>query len=204
MIKMRSYFSLVLLMFLFACEANDEPASRRAITDQAITESTIAGLESELVIQESGAKAMNANSYTLAIDLSINESQLIDGKVMVESTVKNVSKESVKLLSYNTPLDSSVLGKIFEVKVGDQVEKKLIQYIGIMAKRLPPGKDDYIEILPGQVVNQALDITKSYKFCRNMSYSVSFARHLYDDSGALVTFKAVKAAFELTESFKSC
>ena len=69
-----------------------------------------------------------------------------------------------------------------------------------MAKRLPPVEEDYIEILPGQVVQQTLDITKSYKFCRNMSYSVSFARDIYDDSGVPIKFKAEKATFELMES----
>ena len=204
MIKMRPYLSLVLLVSLFACDANDESALSQAITDQAITESTIADVKINLVNQDSEVKAMDSSSYLLTIDLSILENQLAKGNVVVEAKVKNISNESVKLLPFNTPLDSSVLGKVFEVESGDQIEQELIQYVGIMAKRLPPVEEDYIQILPGQVVRQTLDITKSYKFCRNMSYTVSFARDIYDDSGVPMKFKAEKATFELMESLMQC
>jgi len=187
-----------------ACEANDELAPSQATIGKAIVESTIADLEGELVNQGNEVKAMDSSSYLLTIDLSIVEKKLSEGNVVVESKVKNISKERVRLLSYNSPLDSSVLGEIFEVKSGGQGGQELIQYVGIMAKRLPPLEEDYIEILPGQVVRQALDITKSYKFCRNMSYSVSFVRDLYDDSGVPMKFKATRAAFEPMKSFKQC
>ena len=197
--KVRPYLSLILIASMFACEANDEPALSQAIADQAIAEST-----NTLVNPDSEAKAMDSSSYSLTMDLSINETQLTNGNIVVETTVKNISKESIKLLSFNTPLDSSVLGRIFEVKVGEPAGQELIQYVGIMAKRLPPVEEDYIEILPDQVVQQALDITKSYKFCRNMSYSISFARDIYDDSGVPIKFKAKKATFDVMESFKQC
>ena len=98
---------------MFACEANDEPALSQAIADQAIAES-----KNTLVNPDSEAKAMDSSSYSLTMDLSINETQLTNGNIVVETTVKKISKESIKLLSFNTPLDSSVLGRIFEVKVG--------------------------------------------------------------------------------------
>ncbi len=146
---------------------------------------------------------MDVDMPALLISLSIDERELNLGQVVVVAEVKNISSETIRLFTYNTPIDSSVLGRIFDVRYGSKNDQKLT-YVGLMAKRLPPTPEDYVEILPDQIASGTFNITSSYKFCGNTRYLITFTRGLYDDSEVPVVYSATPVWLNPIGSLPNC
>jgi hypothetical protein len=106
----------------------------------------------------SGAGARDGVSPTVTEKLSVDSHS---GKVLVKITVDNQSDHIVyvprALMSATEPE-----GRMFDVR--DSSNSDPLDYIGMMVKRPPPGKNDYIAVKPHSKLSNTLDITQSYRF----------------------------------------
>ena len=111
----------------------------------------------------------------LVLTLKIDQVELDAGRVVVISKLLNNSESTITLLPWNTPFDSQVNGKIFNVLlINTEFDGHEIDYQGRMMKRQAPTQSDFIDLVRKQIIEQSLDITNYYKFCANKRYGLSF------------------------------
>ena len=85
-------------------------------------------------------------SETLDVTLLAAGSFTAGSPVELRMRVKNSTGKPQKLCTYHT-LFEGLRNDIFDVKTGDGSK---IDYRGMMAKRAPPGDDDFITLAPGE------------------------------------------------------
>lgn len=78
--------------------------------------------------------------------------------VEVTLVVENPAPEAGRFCDYHTPFEG-IRNDIFEVTGPDG---KALAYRGMMAKRAPPGPDDYVAIGAGQRLEATVDLRDAY------------------------------------------
>ena len=102
--------------------------------------------------------------------------------------ITNNTEKSMKVLKWNTPLESTLRADIFNVSI----DNKKVSYIGIMVKRkVPPRAEDYIIFQPKETKTINLDISNYYKMDSSGIYAISYKRSiefaLADDNNTFKT-----------------
>lgn len=100
------------------------------------------------------------------------------GPVMVEFTLTNRGTEAVSVLSWYTPAEG-LRSDVFTVTRGGEQ----LHYRGIMAKRLDPPREAYLQLGPGESHRVMLDLTAGYGVKGAGDYSVVFDGVLDDVAG---------------------
>ncbi|TNF38589.1 MAG: hypothetical protein EP329_00125 [Deltaproteobacteria bacterium] len=93
-----------------------------------------------------------------------------DGKRELVFAVTNGTKKKLKLCTYFTPFEG-FLGELLEVRHEDGGEA---QYLGISVKRGKPGKDDYIQVAPGETREVTFNLAEHYDLSKKGRYTVQF------------------------------
>lgn len=88
----------------------------------------------------------------------------------LEMKVENLGKEKFTFLPWKTPIENSFTGKFMEITF----DNKKIEYSGIMVKRMPPTKEDYITLKPNESVTGKINLLDGYKFTKKGVYSIQF------------------------------
>lgn len=134
----------------------------------------------------------------------INQEAIVNGLVMLESTLTNNDSE-LRFLPWNTPFDESLSGRFLRVtEVRADGSKKELAYQGRMVKRRSPSEEDYLVVGTGQMLKNQLDITKSYSFCRNRRYSIGLAGELLDADSQPIKGKFSEVQFQANATFPTC
>lgn len=159
----------------------------RSITYRAYQALKMLGVRSSIVglsIALSGCgelTAQNKESGVLKIEMSVSDSQLQNGSVVLKSTLVNSTGQKITFLPWNTPYGAAVNGRFLKVvEHVDGSEDIELSYMGLMVKRRQAVAADYLSLGIGEVMENTLDITKNYNFCQNRLYSISFAGDLFD------------------------
>ncbi|AZO24301.1 MAG: peptidase M35 [Mesorhizobium sp.] len=97
-----------------------------------------------------------------------------DTPLIIDFTLTNRSRSSIRVLSWTTPING-VSADLFSVTRGSQP----IQYIGRLAKRGEPTEADFINIEPGQSISAPVDLSLYYAIYEAGNYAVT-----YDTEGA--------------------
>lgn len=117
-----------------------------------------------------GAGARDGVSPQVTEKVSVTSSA---GKVLVKVTVDNGSDKVVyvprALMSATEPQ-----GRLFDVRDGSNGDP--LDYVGMMVKRPPPGKKDFVAVKPHSKLFNIVDITRSYRFQTGRhAYQISLA-----------------------------
>lgn len=107
-------------------------------------------------------------NITFSIELKTSKQKA--GSSNIAISIKNNSNEDLKLLKWNTPLESTLSANIFDVK---QDGKKTI-YIGRLVKRGKPTDDDFTLLKAGEVINTTIEIAKYYKMDKKAKYQIGY------------------------------
>lgn len=91
------------------------------------------------------------------------------GGTEVRMTVHNPSDAAQRFCRYHTPFEG-IRNRIFRV-VGSDGEE--ISYEGMMAKRAPPGPEDFLLVAPGKDLQATVDLERGYAM-KSGSYSVNY------------------------------
>lgn len=150
------------------------------------------------------AGCVNDSAAALTMEMKVETSPLASGAVVVSTRVNSSFSSPVRILRWNTPLDTAVTGRFLRVlDVTGKVPVEIL-YQGIMVKRGEPHPQDYVEINPKSSVENTLDISESYRFCRDRRYVIEMVASFYTSDrvehkvlGGLVEFTA-------SNSFPSC
>jgi hypothetical protein len=161
-----------------------------------------------LVIALSGCDELPAQTEfpdSLILQMSVSDSQLQDGRVVLESSLENRTNQKRTFLPWNTPFDVAVTGRFLKVveHLGDGRSKEL-SYIGIMVKRRPAVVTDFQFLGIGERKENRLEITKNYNFCQERRYSISFTGQLYDLNNQMIPFYSSVAQFATGVAFPLC
>ena len=152
--------------------------------------------------------AQNKEPGVLKIEMSVSDSQLQNGSVVLKSTLLNSTAQNITFLPWNTPFDVAVKGRFLKVvEHTDSSEDVELSYIGFMVKRRQAVAADYLGLGKGEVIENTLDITKNYNFCQNRLYSISFTGDLFDlDHKAIPVDPSVAkvAKFATGRAFSRC
>jgi peptidyl-Lys metalloendopeptidase len=100
----------------------------------------------------------------------------LDDDLMVSVTYRNMSDQTIKLLTWSTALNGGLTEDLFSVEfLGQQ-----IPYVGIHAKRLAPIDSDYTELAAGQSASASINLLRSYPINFKGEYHIAIR-----ESGAL-------------------
>ncbi|NIM14354.1 MAG: protease [Candidatus Aminicenantes bacterium] len=107
--------------------------------------------------------------------LKAEESYTVGKGVNIDFTLKNLTKKTLWVLTWYTPLEG-INGDIFRVtRDGEE-----IQYIGRMVKRGSPARKDYLRIGPGESVSAKVDLSSAYDLSKAGEYRVEFNGRIHD------------------------
>lgn len=120
--------------------------------------------------------------------------------------LENKSSQSISILLWNTPLDSAVTGDFLTVKQLHDGKFVALDYQGPKVKRPAPEIHDYLSLKPKQVIENKLDITKSYNFCDGGTYNISFQGELsqYSQSAPSVRIETSVVTLDISNPLPDC
>lgn len=84
--------------------------------------------------------------------------------------VENLGNKKFTFLPWKTPIENSFTGEFMEIFF----DSEKIKYSGIMVKRTPPTKEDYITLKSNESVTGKIDLLDGYKFSKKGIYSIKF------------------------------
>lgn len=131
------------------------------------------------VLSACGAQSdVQRKGMSLQLSLSVDQAELLTGKVILEPKLSNFTQANVVFLPWNTPFEPSLNGDFFKIThlVG---ALQPLEYQGLMVKRAAPQTEDYLLIEAGGSLTNRLDITKSYTFCNGVDYKLEFKGVFY-------------------------
>ena len=104
----------------------------------------------------------------LEVELKVQGVYKAGHEMMIEMTVSNPTSGQRTFCRYHTPFEG-MRNDIFSVSASIRD----VEYRGIMAKRGPPGKGDFITLEPGASRSATVDLSKGYDIPPG-SYALSY------------------------------
>jgi len=98
----------------------------------------------------------------------------------VTYTLKNVSKQVVKILPWYTPLE----GFMSDLFIVTDAKTTALTYQGPMIKRAAPNSDEYLTIYPNESVSAKVNLQKAYQISSghyNVAMKTKFIQLLYNN-----------------------
>ena len=90
-------------------------------------------------------------------------------------TVTNKGESDVSVCTYYSPLEGGIRNKRV-VKVVDVETGEELPYTGMMAKRMPPSADDYIDIAAGDAVSVEFSLGRAAEVQAGKQYRLELGR----------------------------
>lgn len=113
-----------------------------------------------LVVKET-APMVPVKKTTLEVTLLPAEGLTAGKPIQFRQRVRNSTGVELKFCRYHT-LFEGLRNDVLDVKNGDGID---LDYRGMMAKRAPPGPEDFITVAPGaEVVSEWVDVSEGYAF----------------------------------------
>lgn len=155
------YLSILVAVLSLGCSSsdmknNDESADVRVLSQTAEPDEAAAmSVKAPLVAQISAAQT----------EFKLGES------VFIEFKVENVSGEAVKILPWNTPLESRLNADVFNI----ERDGTRALFIGRKMRRPEPTEADYVVIESGSSLKNSVDLTQAYNLALAGTYTVEYA-----------------------------
>lgn len=147
---------------------------------------------------------MANNDSDLLLSMSVDQSELINGEVVLVSELFNNKQQRVSVLPWNTPLDSSVNGHFLRIVKQSSSQETELSYQGRMVKRMAPSPESYVHLDAGKSYENRLNLTNSYNFCRDSEYTIHFVGSFYAPEAVLMPVVVDPIKFRTSQAFGVC
>lgn len=119
---------------------------------------------------------MKAATETLAVDLSVD---VLGKRPRASLTFVNGTAHNVFLEKVNACVSGKIENDVFQITSNGVP----LRYVGMLAKRNPPGPQDFVKIVPGQKLISVVFLDDAYEFLQGQhSYTARYsALHDYPD-----------------------
>jgi len=124
-----------------------------------------------------GASAAHAQ-----VNVTLSPAQPAVGRgdnVLVSVTLTNTSDTIQHLLRWRTP-QQSLEAPLFEV----QRDGQSVRYLGRRIKRTAPGPADYLQLAPGEVLTQTVELSRFYEMSITGNYTIRYRSPAMPTPGA--------------------
>ncbi|MBX2838141.1 MAG: hypothetical protein KTR35_14885 [Gammaproteobacteria bacterium] len=123
----------------------------------------------------SGDNQSEAASMTLPAPLTANlvavsSAVKLGEPVLVKFSVTNRSQRKVRLLPWNTPLESRLNGDVFTIMHNGAK----VLFVGRKIRRPEPTDADYVALAPGETLENTVDLAQAYNLSALGSYSIAY------------------------------
>ncbi|XP_019848656.1 PREDICTED: uncharacterized protein LOC100635299 isoform X3 [Amphimedon queenslandica] len=108
------------------------------------------------------------------INVSMSASRGHNGEVLCNFEFTNTADEDYYIGTYSTPLEG-IYSSFLTITYQDGTD---VQYMGILARRLPPTKKTFKLIKAGETISASVDLTEAYIFDKDGTYTIVFDRTL--------------------------
>jgi hypothetical protein len=134
----------------------------------------------------------STQTQAVTVELRVD---IIGKRVQATLDFTNRSSGTAFLEKINACASRKIENDVFEIKSKDT----RISYIGMLAKRNPPGPEDFIGIAPGKKFKTAVFLDEAYEFLPGRhDYSVRYsALHDYPDKDDYFELQSAEVAFTL-------
>ncbi len=122
-------------------------------------------------VKQENMTSTNPNAFQVIISLD-KESYQKGEAIVLSMVVENISETKDSFCSYHTPFEG-IQNNIFSVLR----ENKEIIYQGMVKKRIPPGKNDFIYLSPGESSGCKVTLD-GYDIDRKGSYRIQFSGNM--------------------------
>ncbi len=113
----------------------------------------------------------NSSIDSINAKISVEKRSYNSGEdISLTLEIKNIGQESFTYLPWGTPIENGFTNDCLDVK-HDGVP---VDYIGIMVKRRPPEKEDYITLHPLEISTGVVNILDGYPLTDPGTYTVQF------------------------------
>ncbi|HEU5437254.1 MAG TPA: hypothetical protein VFU95_12610 [Telluria sp.] len=151
----------------------------------------VAGLAGILAMtaMSSGAGARDGVAAPVTSKVAV---ETRDGQVLATLTINNQGDSTVYVPRVFLK-EGEPEGRLFEVR--DSSNGDPLDYIGMMVKRPPPTKKDFVAVKPHSKVSNTLDISNSYRFVSGRhAYQISLNAGYLTDLNKLEQQNAIEPA----------
>ena len=123
-----------------------------------------------LTITFPNSNMKQSDENILQVDISLSKDMFKRNQsIMIKTTVTNIGNKSARFCNYHTPFEG-IANEIFLIKRNDEE----ISYQGILKKRIPPTKDDYIILQAGKQITCTVTLNDNYDFSESGAYTVQY------------------------------
>ena len=134
----------------------------------------------------------NTQTQTTTVELQVH---VVGNRVQAILNFVNRSNGTVYLEKVNACASGTIENDVFEIKS----QQKRVAYIGILAKRNPPGPDDFFGIAPGGQFTTTVSLDQAYEFLQGFHrYTARYsALHDYPDKDDYFELQSEEVTFML-------
>ena len=123
-----------------------------------------------LIINFPNLEMKPSDENTLNVEISLSKEEFKQNQsIKIKTTVTNTSDKAARFCDYHTPFEG-IANEIFLV----QKDGKKIPYQGILKKRIPPTKEDYIKLQAGKNTSCVVILNNDYDLSEPGEYTVQF------------------------------
>jgi hypothetical protein len=124
--------------------------------------------------------------FALDCTLEVDETHSVGEPVTLKFVLHNRTDRPLYVLTWYTPLEG-MAGDMFQVTR----DGAKVPYLGMLAKRGDPAREEYVVIQPGEAASAQVDLRMGYDLSAQGSYQVKFTAGLQDviDDASLVPQK---------------
>ena len=125
-----------------------------------------------------------------------------DNAILLSAELKNDSPKEIVFLPWGTPFEGAVTADFLSVKKVGSSEN--VAYTGIMVKRRPPSVKDFKTVKTGDSIEQSVDISKSYDFCANTEYEITYSQTLFSPNSLEYLVRSNVVVLKVSNQPKAC
>ncbi|VAW11953.1 hypothetical protein MNBD_BACTEROID03-2271 [hydrothermal vent metagenome] len=124
-----------------------------------------------IISTEDEIESQTKLNNTVQTKIETNQSHFkIDSGIKITFTVTNNSNKEYDFCYWQTPLEKSFTSNFFEITFDD----KIIAYSGMMVKRTPPKKTDYLVLKSKQSISETINLIEGYAIDKKGKYKIIF------------------------------
>lgn len=120
-----------------------------------------------IAIVSKDIKVLNPIETKIVTDKKTYE---IGEPIILSMEVKNTGKKPYTFLPWKTPIENRFTGECLNITYNN----KVVEYIGIMVKRMPPTKKDFITLKTGEIATGKVNVLDGYQLTEKGIYIIEF------------------------------
>lgn len=147
---------------LFVLSGCTSPEVSQSKEDASVVPTSDTTVEEKVAVNSSSALVASISAATTSIPAG--------SPVLIDFKVENTGTEDIKILPWNTPLEERLSADVFTIlKDGNKA-----LFIGRKMRRPAPTEADYVNLAPGESLENTVDLALSYNLAKPGTYSVQY------------------------------